>query len=367
MNVNSEAPQTFDEKQERWVSCHLYYHQDLDRVVRGFVHPVVVSLVKAAQIEAFFFVRYGLGGPHARLRLRILPGFGDYVLKEVQQFAQDFINLTPSTKSLKQEAIRRINESILAHDPHEVDDSVYPDNSFRIISFRPEIQRYGGTSFFRFSLDFFTLSSVAAVEFLSKYGDMSRSAQLAHAFHLLLQQSLGFAADETELFDLLRYGMDSWGGGPPKVVEKGDKIFQSQMDAFLQLFRKSLAEVRSLQAESESFGGTSDFLVVGAGRLSAALKTADRSARVRIGGSQLHMTATRLGLSNVEEVYISRLLTVALRELLAATGEDLSWLGEKMAEKSAQDPGVGFGDLLLPALAALAEVPRNPHALKPSI
>jgi lantibiotic biosynthesis dehydratase-like protein len=363
--MNSEAPQTLDEIRERWTSCHLYYHQDLDRVLRGFVHPVVASLVKEARIEAFFFVRYALGGPHIRLRLRALPDSRDHVLKEVQRFAQDFLDLIPSTESLEADAIRRTNESILTFDPNEIDNAVYPDNSFRVTSFHPEVQRYGGPGLFQASLDFFTLSSVAAVDFLSKHEGMPRVVQLAHAFRLLLQQALGFAADETELLDLLRYGMDSWGGGPPKIIEKGDKVFQSQVDTFLQLFRDSLAGVRSVHTASGSFGGALDFLVVGASKLSAAIKTADRSVRTRIGGSQLHMTATRLGISNAEEVYLSRLLTLTLSELRAAGEENLSWLGEKIARGSAEDPGEALGNLLSPALAALAEVPMSPRALQP--
>jgi len=356
--VSGAASKAFNEIQERWISCHLYYHQDLDRVVSGFVHPVVASLIKAARIEAFFFVRDGLGGPHVRLRLRALPGSRDQALTEAQRFARDFLDRTPSTKPLEEEAIRRRNESILAADPHEIDDAVYPDNSFRVMPFRPEIQRYGGLSRFRVSLDFFTLSSVAAVEFLADHGGMPRSAQLAYAFRLLLQQALGFAADETELFDLLRYGVDSWGEMLPKVVERGDQVARSQQDLFLQIFHESVAEVSSLRAGSKSFAGASDFLVVGASRLSAAIGTADRAARARIGGSQLHMTASRLGLSNAEEVYVSCLLTLTLRKVRAASEEDLSWLGEEVAEL-AEDPVEALGNLLSPALAAFAELPAK--------
>jgi Lantibiotic biosynthesis dehydratase C-term len=359
MMVNRQRSQIVDETREIWVSGHLYYHQSLDTIVQRFVHPLVVSLVRNGQIKAFFFVRDGLGGPHIRLRLRVIPDARDRVLAAMRQSAQRFLDLEPSTRSLDEETIRRSNKFIMAADPHEIDDSVYPDNSFHVMPFRPEIERYGGSSRFRLSLDFFTLSSVAAVEFLSKYGELSRSAQLAHAFRLLLQQALGFAADETELCDLLRYGVDSWGEILPKVVDKGDKVARHQRDVFLRLFDKSLAEVRSLQVEAKGFGGAQDFLILGARRLSGAIGTADRVTRARIGGSQLHMTATRLGLSNAEEVYISRLLMVTLRELRTTTTyrKDLSWLGDEVAETSAAE---ALSILLSPALAALTEVPISP-------
>ena len=76
---------------------------------------------------------------------------------------------TPSTKPLREEVIRNLSLSILASDPYENDASIYPDNSFQVVPFRPEIQRYGGPDRFRLSLDFFTLSSVAALEFLFRH------------------------------------------------------------------------------------------------------------------------------------------------------------------------------------------------------
>jgi hypothetical protein len=353
---NRQRPPRTETIQESWISGHLYSHQSLDPVVRGFVHPLGVSLVKEGHIQAFFFLRYGLGGPHVRLRLRVVPGARESVLAAMRQAAERFLELSPSTLSVDEEEIRQANAAILASDPHETDDSVYPDNSFRVVPFRPEIERYGGPGLFGASLDFFTLSSVAALELLSQQGRAPRSAQLPQAFRLLLQQALGFAADETELGDLLRYGVDSMGAGMPAIVEKGDKVARSQRDAFLGLFQKSVAGVRSLQTGSEPSGRAVGLLIEGSGRLSAAIGLTDRVARAWIGGSQLHMTASRLGLSNAEEVYLSRLLTVTLSEVFSSGGEDLSWLGAKRPEGTAED---SLSDLLAPALAALVEIPAS--------
>jgi hypothetical protein len=362
MKDDAEVSNTVDELEQQWISCHLYYHEDLNRVSTGFVQPVVLALLEAARIDAFFFVRYSLGGPHLRLRLRPLPGCKDEVLAAAQSFARGFLDRTPSTKSLDEEVVRRTTESILAFHPNETDNTIYPDNSLAIRPFRPEVQRYGGPQRLQASLDFFVLSSVTAIEFLEQHGDVPRSAQLEHALCLLLQQAIGFAADETELLNLLRYGMDSWsGGGPPKVLEKADRVFGLQKEAFLQLFRMSLEKVLSLLENSEIASTAVDFLVLGAARLSAAISSADLPTRARIGGSQLHMTATRLGIGNAEEVYISRLLTSTLRELSATGEEDLSWLGEKMARAAAEIEGETLSSLLPRALAAFAVVSKTPR------
>lgn len=347
-----------EEGRELWLSGHLYYHENLDRAVRGFVRLLVAALARDGSITGFFFIRHGLGGPHIRLRLRPVAGAGERVLDEMEHFARTFLAREPSTRSLEEDAIRRSNAAILKDDSHEVDDSVYPDNSYHVVPFRPEIERYGGPGRFRLSLDYFTLSSVAAVDFHFRLGGAARSLQLAQAYGLLLRQALGFAIGEDELADLLRYGVDWLGQDLPKVVEKGDDVARSQMELFLQLLFSSLEEARTVRARADASDlSLPDLLVTGAGRLSAAIGPAERGSRLRIGASQLHMTASRLGLTHAEEVYLSRLLTRTLEEACSGRGTELSWIRETAVGKAAEDPASALRQLLPHALAALAALP----------
>lgn len=349
---------------EGWVSGHLYYHQALDPVVRRFVHPLVAALAKDGRIDAFFFVRHGLGGPHLRLRLKPVAGSGSRVRAALRESARTYLAREPAAHSVDEEAIRRTNAAILEADRHEVDGAVYPNNSFRLVRFRPEVERYGGPSRFGASLDFFTISSVAAVDFLLRHDADGRPAQLAAAFRLLLRQALAFAIDETELADLLRYGFDWLGHDLPKVVARADRVAGSQMDRFLEAFGATVAEVRDRQPRDAAGDRPADLLVAGGRRLSAALGTAGRHTRARVGGSQLHMTASRLGFGNAEEVYLSRLLTLTLEEARAA-GTDLSRLGGTAAERPGEDPAEALGDLLRPALAALTRLPADGAGRRP--
>ena len=344
-----------EEAQERWLSGHLYYHQSLNPVIHSFVYPLVVSLIEDRLIDAFFFVRYALGGPHVRLRLRVIPGTRQRALEVMQWSARRFLDLEPSTRPLKEEEIRQANASILAADPHETDASIYPDNFFRLAPFRPEVQRYGGPSRLQASLDFFTLSSAATIELSSRDRAISRSAQLAHALRLLLRQAIGFADDEAELLALVSYAVNWWGEMLPRVCEKADIVARSQREDFLHLLHHSLTGVRSLQTGRASSGLLSDLLVAGAGRLSAVLATVDRNSRARIGCSQLHMTASRLGLSNAEEVYLSRLLTLTLEEVRADSKEDLSWIGKRMTRGATESQAEALSNLIPAALATLVE------------
>lgn len=310
---------------DAWIAGHLFRYENLERVVRGFVHPLVASLSAEGAITGFFFIRYGVGGPHIRLRLRPAEGARDQALQRMERAAHQFLAREPSTRSLDEENIRRGSEATVKKDPHEVDVSVHPDNSFHVMPFRPEVERYGGPGRFERSLDLFTLSSAAVLDHLAALGEVGRSVYLVKAYELLLRQALGFAADEDELSDLLRYGFDWFGQDAPKIAEKGEAVARSMRDPFLQMFLEVLSDIRALfeNQEAEHVDSPKALLTMGMRQLSVSLRDADRSTRYRIGASQIHMTASRLGLINPEEVYLSRILSFTFTEARSGAAEDL--------------------------------------------
>jgi lantibiotic biosynthesis dehydratase-like protein len=298
------------EDESGWLNYHLYYHHDPGSAIDGFVRPLVAGLLSADRIDRFFFVRYGLGGPHIRLRLHPRHGASALVAEAAASQAQDFLASRPSTSNLTPQSIRRGNRQLLASDPHETDGSVYPDNSFLAFPFRPEIERYGGTGLWRDSVDFFVLSSATVLEFLRVHGAEPRARHVTLAFQVLAGQALGFARDEEDLIALLRYAVDLWGERMPRAMEKADRVFTEKKRIFDQLFDTGEARAR---------------LNEGARRLAWIVRGADRSVHQRIGTSQLHMTANRLGLDNAEEVFLSQILT-RLASGRMASGESLGIL-----------------------------------------
>lgn len=305
-----------DENESCWLNFHLYYHQDLGYAVQHFVHPLVAGLLRSGWIDSFFFIRYGLGGPHIRLRLRPRPGASARVTEAAEVQAQDFLASRPSTSKIPRDAISRTNQRLMASDPHEIDASIYPDNTFLRFPFRPEVERYGGPELWRDSLDFFAVSSATALDLLSRYGSEPRSRQLALAFRVLACQALSFARDEEDLVSLVRYAVDIWGARMPRALAKGDQAFAEQRRTFDQLFGR---ELYLLTASAAATAGEEAKAQLGeaARRLTWIVSAADRDVHQRIGTSQLHMTANRLGLSNAEEVYFSRILTRLVSELIA--------------------------------------------------
>lgn len=307
-----------------WICYHLYYHQDLNRAVLRFAVPATVSLLRSGRVDAFFFVRHGLGGPHLRLRFRLAAGGTAAVEKALEVMANRFLDGCPSFVSLPEETIRRRNEGILASDSSETDDGVYPDNTFRRSAYQPEVVRYGGPELLEHSIALFAVSTAAAVSCLPRSEAEPRSRHLARAFRLLFRQALHFAADAPELAHLARYAV----AGPfESIARKADRVLKGQGDELAAVVRDEISIERYPAPASPGLAEPSALLASAARSLSAAIGSDDRILRSRIGGSQQHMTANRLGLTNFEEVYLCHLLS----GILESTGDLQKVVGRRVS------------------------------------
>ena len=302
-----------------WIALHLHYHADLDRLLTGLVRPLLAELEAAPSIDRSFFIRYALGGPHLRLRLRVLDGHEEAVRAAVAARAAAFFHERPSERSMPVEEIQRINQSILATDPSEREDAIHPDNCLRERPFEPETERYGGAALLPYSLDYFALSSARALRFLDAHGGTPRGRQLPLILRMLLGEALGFADDGEELLTLLASPFEGQEGMKP-FVERGDRLFEEQKEAFCRLVRADV-EGRLGAALPAALAGLD--LFEAARGLAAAWGSISAEARLRIAGSQMHMSANRLGLRNAEEVYLGRVLWLAARELRSR--DDVIW------------------------------------------
>jgi len=294
-----------------WCAFHLHYHGDLDRLLVEVVRPLLVELAVARRIEGAFFVRYALGGPHVRLRLRLPAGEREAARGRITALAEDFFRRTPSSRSLPEEEIRRINAAILATDPHERDDAVYPDGAVREAPFAPEIDRYGGAELLPSSLEAFVLSSARALRFVKTHAGSPRGRQLPWMLRLLVGEALGLATDGEELLALLAAPFEGRAAMAP-LVERGDRLFEERRDFFSRLLG---ADLEAQLAGGSPLGALDPGEAARA--LAAVLASASPAVRRRVASSQLHMSANRLGLGNAEEVYLGRVAWLAVRACLA--------------------------------------------------
>jgi hypothetical protein len=288
-----------DSDWSRWRSCHLYYHGKADLLLGRLVRPLVGALLRAGAIDHFSFVRYELGGPHVRLRLRASPGASDALEEAVKEAAGDFFARWPSAEPRLPELVLRRTRETLAADPSESDATLYPDNSLRVVPFLPEVERYGGPGLIGDALDFFALSSVRVLGFVQTLGGEQRSRQIPWLLRALAGQAVGLARDETELATLLGYAALAAPGGHPLApfAERGDRAFEQQPEAFRRLLWEACDPGMEEAAVREE-----------ARRLAAGIRRAAPPARELILKSHMHMTANRLGIRNPEEAFLSRIL-----------------------------------------------------------
>lgn len=325
-----------------WGSYHFFYHGDRIRLLRDLVRPLLRSLLAADRIESFFFIHYRLGGPHVRLRLRWASGSRATGEAEVLQVAQDFFARFPSTATLPEETLRQQNRGILATDPSEEEDAVYPDNSCVMLPFRPETERYGGAALLGASLDFFALSSLLALRFAALHGGAPREQQLPKILRLLVRQAWGLARGDGELLRLLSYAPET--DRLASVVEKGERVFDRQRELFCGLVEAALEET-----------DLPDWDLQAARLLARDLQPVDETTRWRIAASQMHMTANRLGLTNLEEVYLGRIARRSAETLLAAKDE----FRRHLRPVSLPEPEDGLPDLLRRALSEERDATRG--------
>lgn len=300
-----------------WRGHHLHYHGDQDRLLLEMVAPTVAGLLARGEVVSFFFIRYQLGGPHVRLRLRPSSGRAESVSEEVRHAAGEFFRDAPSTAPVPPETVRRRNREILAGDPlaEEGEETVHPDNSLRPAPVRFEVERYGGSRLFPHSLACFALSSVAALEALRRSGAPSPSARLAAAARLSVRQAWGLARDPEEFTALVGWPVAEFGHLLPGCVARADEAFERRPEPLLVLLRGEIGALAAGGGEGEEVAGAARRL---------ARETRDRGdLRRRIAAAHLHMAANRLGVLNTEELYLGRLLQRASRE--AAAAEPRRW------------------------------------------
>jgi hypothetical protein len=333
-----------------WQSWHLFYHSDIDIAVARFVKPTVLMLLRESTIDSFFFVRYGLGGPHVRLRCRVHPGYEDGVAERVMSLAEAFLQSFPSTRSLPEEDLRRHHAEFLADEPYS-EDRIYADNSLASVPFVPEIDRYGGPHLLGHSLDYFAISSVSALAFIDVYRKQDVGKRLTAALPFFTRQALGFARSGESFLDTLAYSVALWGEGQPALIRRGDDAFERHRQAYCRFMRgemEAAIEIGSLPSSGISL------LYQAALLLDRDLKGVSAATWQRVVGSQMHMTANRLGLGTPEEIYLGRLLWRAAHELATKDCAFWSTFSGACDRRRATDPTRRLDSLCAQTLADLA-------------
>jgi hypothetical protein len=318
-----------------WIAVHVHYHDPLDPAVAGLVAPVFRALWADGLADRFFFVRHGLGGPHLRLRLRPRAGAAEAVRDRVDGEVGRFLAVSPSTRSIDPDLLAQRTREIAAEDPHEDDEAVYGNNTWRWLPFRPEVERYGGPSLLPHSLDLFAVSSLEAFRFVAGPAVSDRGRRLTAALRLLLRQAFAQARTADELRSFAGYALGEYSERFSSVAAKARTVYEQQREDLAGIF---VGEAR------RRLGPAPGDLAAAARALSAV--TLGHPRRSGILGSQLHMTANRLGLLTPEEVYLAVLAASALDDALEREPQLAADLEQRLDEDAEAETAEGLDRLV---------------------
>ena len=305
----------------RWLAYHIFYHDDLDRVLIYCLLPLIKELFASDIVDSFFYIRYNMGGPHIRLRVRLLEEKRYLVRSILDRVSEEFFSKSPSMNGISDSEILKMSQALQDDDPFG-DVEVYPNNSVVECDFFPEIERYGGKDALVYSLNFFMISSVDTMCWLAKNASVTRGKRLSYGYRLVARQALGFAgaAGVGGLID--SYINSLWAGNSSLLEEKALKHFEERRKSLKYLLDAELESYSRMRVGRARNSGES-LLGKASARLGRLKNSIPPSMWTRIATSQIHMTCNRLGLTNIEEVYIGYLLKSSISEKTTMELQDI--------------------------------------------
>lgn len=269
-----------------WLSLHLFHPQAEahDRLLLEVVAPAVRALEAEGWLERFFFLRYGQGGPHVRLRLRgSREGWREAARGEVRRRWEAFGGEASSLQEL---------------------------------AYEPEYERYGGPEAMGLAEELFHVSSVCALAVLPPLLQAP-----AKRLGLALELTFLGAQPIAPLARTLR-GSLAYYAGFLGLLRGQDEASRHEARALFEKHGESLgARLSSLSRDWREgrLGGVHRRWTQALGEAFTALEALERDGRLRasrvreaglvpqgvesfptltvIGMSQLHMLNNRLGVT----------------------------------------------------------------------
>ncbi|MFD0722784.1 thiopeptide-type bacteriocin biosynthesis protein [Streptomyces globosus] len=287
-----------------WQSLHLALHTgvaDTDAFVAGALAPLMDSRYGPDSGGSWFFIRYGEGGPHLRIRFRG-PSSGPV---DAARLAAELGDLAAATAPVGGPWPVRHGE-------------------VRAVPYEPETERYGGPEALPVAEEVFAHATRAAVAALRALP--ARADRLGQALDFAHATAAALGLDELAAAGWLRRHAASW-RWVDEVRPLPGAAVHARVNSVFAAQREGLARrARAVRAQAAE-GGAAPWLAEWAGQVRAAdaalravvpaggpgsPERADR--RLWVWASQLHMLFNRLGVAPDEERAVCRLAGRALLE-----------------------------------------------------
>ena len=336
-----------------WISVHIFYSSNGNPLLAECVAPLVAKLRERGLISRYFFIRYWLGGPHVRLRLLPAEGVAGAQVKEVVEAdISAFLARRPALYEIDRSALAPLYrnmyeaeygaEEFAARFGEGGELPFYENNTFHYIDYEPEYDRYGGEAGVDLAERHFEVSSDIVLRLVRETNMHVRGIVMGHSVQMMLQMCYAFLGDEERIASFLERYMEFWQTSYAQNSQKLYPGFDRKYGHMAAKLRTRVEEVRRLNRGDDPTAGTD-----GERRWLAHMKEVRAEAlrlateeRLQLRGEiddpeialvillsgYLHMTNNRLGVSILDEIYLSYLVARALEgagagRLAEASGE----------------------------------------------
>jgi thiopeptide-type bacteriocin biosynthesis protein len=321
----------------KYISVYIFYHTlDLRPVLLGCVDGLIQRLTNAGLISRFFFIRYWEEGTH--VRLRVLPtsvANETVVWEEMERCVGTFLSSSPSLFDFDPRKLAPVMQSLYefekghqavdhsSGEPAEI--KFRQNNSFHMVDYAPELDRYGGVFGIELAHEHFHISSVVALNILRDNKSRVRTSVLGLAFQIMLHFVYSFYEDRANVAAFFRQYRAFFGGlkMPAYIRKEFDRYFDVQAG-------KIMSYVADLENKHDwiKSGDQSELsrYIQHAYDLKAEIRRSYEARKLYLRSpadtyndvlhglliNYVHMLNNRLGVIIFEEVYLANLVAQAL-------------------------------------------------------
>lgn len=333
-----------------WIALHIFYSSNSNPMLEECIAPLITRLREEGLIDRWFFIRYWMEGPHLRLRLHPTdPADRAVVLARAEDAAREFIKTRPALYKADPDVLDTLYKDMFLMEYSEADweekygtDGAMPmqeSNTLAEYPYEPEYLKYGGPRGIRLAEEHFEHSSDLVVRLVSSTNLHVRNVMFGLALQLMTVSTLTFLPrpeDGATFHDRYQTIWETTMLAQSSPTRDG---FEANYQEMAEPLHERLSTVREAleSGRPESLPGFLGEWAVHLAQLRDRLVRATEAGDIvlaehytegdRVVASDpqatlytmlvpfMHMTNNRLGVSIVEEVYLSHLLERYLESL----------------------------------------------------
>ncbi len=326
-----------------WISLHVFYAANANPILVRCVRPLVAELRGRGLLRSWFFIRYWLEGPHVRLRLLpSSPGAAEDVERTARDALTAFLRRRPALYEEDRDASGDLYKNMfLAEYSQDRWDELYgrdgtmpfrDNNSVARIPYERELSRYGGPVGMELAEWHFQESSELVLTLLETTNVHVRTALLGQAAQSTAALCFAFLGDEEAVATFLTRYRTMWETSYQEPSDGQHERFDRSYARMRERLVARMRHVRDSARDDPSAAPTPlerSWLAHCAELRDRVLKSAEAGALTFRDGavpdppaalaivlsSYVHMTNNRLGVSILDEIYLSYVMVKALADL----------------------------------------------------